>query len=73
MKEFLLLVLKLTIFSLWLISTILGVNLLNQKVMWQNGLGVLILITSLVFAVYYVKKNIGGFIKKVKDTFFVEK
>ena len=73
MKEFLSLVLKVTIFSFWLTSTIIGINLLNQKVMWQNGLGVLILITSLVCVVYYVKKNIGEFIKKVKDTFFVEK
>jgi isoprenylcysteine carboxyl methyltransferase (ICMT) family protein YpbQ len=72
MKEFLSLVLKLTIFSFWLISTIIGGNLLNQKVMWQNGLGVLILIASLACVVYYVKKNIGGFIKKVKDTFFVK-
>jgi hypothetical protein len=73
MKKFLLLVLKFVIFNFWFSSTIVGINLLNQKVMWQNGLGVLILITSLVCVVYYVKKNIGVFIKKVKNTFFVEK
>jgi hypothetical protein len=73
MMDFILLVLRVSIFSFWLISTIVGINLLNQKVVWQNYLGVLILVLSLGCVIYYIKKNVGKFIKKVKDTFFVEK
>ena len=73
MKGFLLLVLKFVIFNFWLSSTIVGINLLNQKVVWQNYLGVLILVLSLGCVIYYIKKNLNKFMKKVKDTFFVEK
>ena len=73
MMDFILLVLRVSIFSFWLISTIVGINLLNQKVVWHNYWGVLILVLSLGCVIYYIKKNVGKFIKKVKDTFFVEK
>jgi hypothetical protein len=73
MKDFILLVLRVSIFSFWFVSTIVGINLLNQKVIWQNYLGVLILVLSLGCVIYYIKKNVGKFIEKVKDTFFVEK
>jgi hypothetical protein len=73
MKGFLLLVLKFVIFNFWFSSTIVGINLLNQKVIWQNYLGVLILVLSLGCVIYYIKKNLNKFMKKVKDTFFVEK
>jgi hypothetical protein len=73
MKGFLLLVLKFVIFNFWFSSTIVGINLLNQKVIWQNYLGVLILVLSLGCVIYYIKKNLDKFMKKVKDTFFVEK
>jgi hypothetical protein len=72
MKGFLLLVLKFVIFNFWLSSTIVGINLLNQKVVWQNYLGVLILVLSLGCVIYYIKKNLDKFMKKVKDTFFVK-
>ena len=73
MKGFLLFVLKFAIFNFWFSSTIVGINLLNQKVVWQNYLGVLILVLSLGCVIYYIKKNVGNFIKKIKDTFFVKK
>ena len=73
MKGFLLFVLKFAIFNFWFSSTIVGINLLNQKVVWQNYLGVLILVLSLGCVIYYIKKNVGKFIKKIKDTFFVKK
>ena len=73
MKGFLLLVLKFVIFNFWFSSTIVGINLLNQKVIWQNYLGVLILVLSLGCVILYIKKNVDKFMKKVKDTFFVEK
>ena len=72
MKGFLLLVLKFVIFNFWFSSTIVGINLLNQKVIWQNYLGVLILVLSLGCVIYYIKKNLDKFMKKVKDTFFVK-
>ena len=72
MKGYLLLVLKFVIFNFWLSSTIVGINLLNQKVVWQNYLGVLILVLSLGCVIYYIKKNLDKFMKKVKDTFFVK-
>jgi hypothetical protein len=73
MKDFILLVLRFAIFTFWFISTVIGINLLNQKVVWQNYLGVLIIVLSLGWVIYYIRKNVGKFIKKVKDKFFVEK
>lgn len=67
MKGFLLLVLKFVIFNFWISSTIVGINLLNQKVVWQNYLGVLILVLSLGCVIYYIKKNVGKFMTKVKE------
>ena len=67
MKGFLLLVLKFVIFNFWFCSTLIGINLLNQKVMWQNYLGVLILVLSLGCVIYYIKKNVGKFMIKVKE------
>jgi len=67
MKKFLLLVLKFVIFNFWFCSTLIGINLLNQKVMWQNYLGVLILVLSLGCVIYYIKKNVGKFMIKVKE------
>ena len=67
MKGFLLLVLKFVIFNFWFSSTIVGLNLLNQKVDWQNYLGVFILCLSLLCVVYYVKNNFHTFLNFVKD------
>ena len=62
MKGFLLFVLKFAIFNFWFSSTIVGINLLNQKVDWQNYLGVFILCLSLSCVVYYVKNNNANYL-----------
>ena len=67
MKGFLLFVLKFAIFNFWFSSTIVGINLLNQKVDWQNYLGVFILCLSLSCVVYYVKNNFHTLLNGVKD------
>ena len=67
MKGFLLFVLKFAIFNFWFSSTIVGINLLNHKVDWQNYLGVFILCLSLLCVVYYVKNNFHTLLNGVKD------
>jgi hypothetical protein len=51
----------------WITTTLVGFNLLNQKVDWQNYLGVFILCLSLLCVVYYVKNNFHTFLNIVKD------
>jgi membrane-associated HD superfamily phosphohydrolase len=51
----------------WFTTTIIGLNLINQKVDWQNYLGVFILCLSLLCVVYYVKNNFRTLLNVVKD------
>ena len=57
MEDLLKFVFKFALWVIWFITTIVGLNLLNQKVDWQNYLGVFILCLSLSCVVYYVKNN----------------
>jgi membrane-associated HD superfamily phosphohydrolase len=51
----------------WFTTTIIGLNLINQKVDWQNYLGVFIFCLSLLCVVYYVKNNFRTLLNVVKD------
>jgi membrane-associated HD superfamily phosphohydrolase len=67
MENLLKFVFKFALWLVWFITTIVGLNLLNQKVDWQNYLGVFILCLSLLCVVYYVKNNFHTLLNVVKD------
>ena len=67
MEDLLKFVFKFALWVVWFITTIVGLNLLNQKVDWQNYLGVFILCLSLSCVVYYVKNNSHTLLNGVKD------
>jgi membrane-associated HD superfamily phosphohydrolase len=67
MENLLKFVFRLLLWITWFITTIIGLNLLNQKVDWQNYLGVFILCLSLLCIVYYVKNNFHTLLNVVKD------
>ena len=67
MEDLLKFVFKFALWLVWFITTIVGLNLLNQKVDWQNYLGVFILCLSLLCVVYYVKNNFNTLLNIVKD------
>ena len=67
MENLLKFVFKFALWLVWFITTIVGLNLLNQKVDWQNYLGVFILCLSLLCVVYYVKNNFNTLLNIVKD------
>ena len=67
MEDLLKFVFKFALWIVWFITTIIGLNLLNQKVDWQNYLGVFILCLSLLCVVYYVKNNFHTLLNVVKD------
>jgi hypothetical protein len=67
MEDLLKFVFKFALWLVWFITTIVGLNLLNQKVDWQNYLGVFILCLSLLCVVYYVKNNFYTLLNIVKD------
>lgn len=68
MEDLLKFVFKFALWVIWFITTIVGLNLLNQKVDWQNYLGVFILCLSLLCVVYYVKNNFYTLLNVVKDS-----
>ena len=67
MENLLKFVFRFLLWITWFITTIIGLNLLNQKVDWQNYLGVFILCLSLLCIVYYVKNNFHTLLNVVKD------
>ena len=67
MEDLLKFVFKFALWIVWFITTIIGLNLLNQKVEWQNYLGVFILCLSLLCVVYYVINNFHRFLNIMKD------
>ena len=67
MENLLKFVFNLGLWMIWFMTTIIGINLLNQKVDWQNYLGVFILCLSLLCVVYYVKNNFHTLLNVVKD------
>ena len=67
MENLLKFVFTLGLWMIWFMTTIIGINLLNQKVDWQNYLGVFILCLSLLCVVYYVKNNFHTLLNVVKD------
>ena len=67
MRDLLKFVFKFTLWVTWFMTTIIGLNLINQKVDWQNYLGVFILCLSLLCVVYYVKNNFHTLLNVVKD------
>jgi len=67
MENLLKFVFRLLLWITWFITTIVGFNLINQKVDWQNYLGVFILCLSLLCIVYYVKNNFHTLLNVVKD------
>jgi hypothetical protein len=67
MEDLLKFVFKFALWVIWFITTIVGLNLLNQKVDWQNYLGVFILCLSLLCVVYYVKNNFHTLLNVMKD------
>jgi hypothetical protein len=67
MENLLKFVFKFALWLVWFITTIVGLNLLNQKVDWQNYLGVFILCLSLLCVVYYVKNNFHTLLNVMKD------
>jgi len=68
MKSLLKFVFRFALWMVWFTTTIIGLNLINQKVDWQNYLGVFILCLSLLCVVYYVKNNFHTFKNVVKDS-----
>jgi hypothetical protein len=68
MGDLLKFVFKFTLWVTWFTTTIIGFNLINQKVDWQNYLGVFILCLSLLCVVYYVKNNFHTLLNVVKDS-----
>ena len=68
MGDLLKFVFKFTLWVIWFVTTIIGLNLINQKVDWQNYLGVFILCLSLLCVVYYVKNNFYTLLNVVKDS-----
>ena len=67
MENLLKFVFTLGLWMIWFMTTIIGINLLNQKVDWQNYLGVFIICLSLLCVVYYVKNNFHTLLNVVKD------
>jgi hypothetical protein len=67
MEDLLKFVFRFALWMAWFITTTIGINLLNQKVDWQNYLGIFILCLSLLCVVYYVKNNFHAFLNFVKD------
>jgi membrane-associated HD superfamily phosphohydrolase len=67
MRDLLKFVFKFTLWVTWFTTTIIGLNLINQKVDWQNYLGVFILCLSLLCVVYYVKNNFHTLLNVVKN------
>jgi|688.fasta_scaffold17241_11 hypothetical protein len=67
MEDLLKFVFRFVLWMAWFTTTIIGLNLLNQKVDWQNYLGVFILCLSLLCVVYYVKNNFHTLLNVVKD------
>ena len=67
MGDLLKFVFKFTLWVIWFMTTIIGLNLINQKVDWQNYLGIFILCLSLLCVVYYVKNNFHAFLNVMKD------
>ena len=68
MEDLLKFVFRFALWMVWFTTTIIGLNLINQKVDWQNYLGVFILCLSLLCVVYYVKNNFHTFKNVVKDS-----
>jgi len=68
MRDLLNFVSTVALWMVWFMTTIIGLNLINQKVDWQNYLGVFILCLSLLCVVYYVKNNFHTFKNVVKDS-----
>ena len=73
MKNYLWLLLKTFVVIFWLLSTVVGINLINQNVVWQNWLGVLILGLSLFSVVYYIKNYGRELVKSIKEDLFNKK
>jgi membrane-associated HD superfamily phosphohydrolase len=67
MKDLFKFVFTVALWMVWFMTTLIGLNLINQKVDWQNYLGVFILCLSLLCVVYYVKNNFHTFLNFVKD------
>ena len=67
MRDLLNFVSTVVLWMVWFMTTLIGLNLINQKVDWQNYLGVFILCLSLLCVVYYVKNNFHTFLNFVKD------
>ena len=70
MKNYLWLLLKTFVVIFWLLSTVIGFNLINQNVVWQNWSGVLMLSLSLFSVVYYIKNYARELIKNIKENLF---
>ena len=68
MEDLLKFVFRFALWMVWFTTTIIGLNLINQKVDWQKYLGVFILCLSLLCVVYYVKNNFHTFKNVVKDS-----
>jgi len=68
MEDLLKFVFRFALWMVWFTTTIIALNLINQKVDWQNYLGVFILCLSLLCVVYYVKNNFHTFKNVVKDS-----
>lgn len=73
MKNYLFLLLKISVAIFWICLTAIGVNLVNQNVVWQNCLGVLILCLSLVSVGYYIKNYGRELIGNIKENLFNKK
>ena len=54
----------------WICLFTLGVNLVNQNVVWQNCLGILILCLTLFGLGYYIKDSVRMFLKNMRGVFF---
>ena len=67
MRDLLNFVSTVVLWMVWFMTTLIGLNLINQKVDWQNYLGVFILCLSLFCVVYYVKNNFHTLLNGVKD------
>lgn len=73
MKNYLFLLLKISVAIFWICLTAIGVNLVNQNVVWQNCFGVLILCLSLVSVGYYIKNYGRELIGNIKENLFNKK
>jgi hypothetical protein len=73
MKNYLFLVLKISVVIFWICSTAIGFNLVNQNVVWQNCLGVLVLCLSLFSVGYYINNYGRELIRNIKENLFNKK